>query len=105
MSGEDKKKKTPSAAEELKTVARGMCGKALDTLAAIMDGQGTDSAKLAAAREVLDRAHGKPKSAAKPRARKPKDPTKGPMTVIVKRFSEVTPEDEAEHDATEALYR
>ena len=89
----------------LKAKAQGMSGKALDTLAAIMDGQGQDSVKLAAAREVLDRAHGKPKPAAKPGVRKAKDPSKGGMTVIVKRFSDVTPEDEAEHDATEALFR
>jgi hypothetical protein len=27
------------------------------------------------------------------------------MTVIVKRFTDVTPEDEAEHDATQALFK
>ena len=32
------------------------------------------------------------------------DPRRGPMTVIVKRFSEVTAQDEAEHDATEAMF-
>lgn len=29
---------------------------------------------------------------------------RAPMTVIVKRYSDVTPEDEAEHDATQALF-
>ena len=32
------------------------------------------------------------------------DPRRQPMQVIVKRFCDVTPEDEAEADATEALY-
>ena len=32
------------------------------------------------------------------------DPTREPMTVIVKRFCDVTPEDEAEADATEAWF-
>jgi transposase-like protein len=32
------------------------------------------------------------------------DPRHQPMTVIVKRYSDVTPEDEAEHDATEAAF-
>jgi hypothetical protein len=32
------------------------------------------------------------------------DPRSQPMTVIVKRFSDVTPEDEAEHDATQAAF-
>jgi hypothetical protein len=76
---------------------------ALETLAAIMQGDGQDSAKLAAAREVLDRAHGKPKPAPKPRS-KPQSKAPEGMTVIVKRFSEVTPQDEAEADETEARY-
>jgi hypothetical protein len=52
---------------------------------------------------VLDRAHGKPKPAAKPRS-KPQNKAPEAMTVIVKRFTEVTPEDEAEADETEARY-
>jgi transposase-like protein len=32
------------------------------------------------------------------------DPRSQPMTVIVKRYSDVTPEDEAEHDATQAAF-
>ncbi|HEX3887455.1 MAG TPA: hypothetical protein VHW05_08155 [Phenylobacterium sp.] len=32
------------------------------------------------------------------------DPRRAPMTVILKRFTEVTAEDEAEHDATQALF-
>jgi hypothetical protein len=33
-----------------------------------------------------------------------RDLDRGEMTVIVKRFSDITPDDEAEHDATEALF-
>lgn len=91
----------PMGAGELKDEAKRLSGLALETLASIMRGTGQDSAKLAAAREVLDRAHGKPKPAAKPKA-KPQAKAAEAMTVIVKRFSEVTPEDEAEADATEA---
>ena len=91
------------SAKALTKEAQGMSKLALETLAAIMRGDGQDSAKLAAAREVLDRAHGKPKPA--PKAR-PKPQLKAPeaMTVIVKRFSDITPEDEAEADETEARY-
>lgn len=88
-------------AKALKEEAQKMSALALDTLAVIMRGDGQDSAKLAAAREVLDRAHGKPKPAAKPRTRKPSENSAGGMTVIVKRFSDVTPEEEAAADATE----
>ncbi|HLZ75529.1 hypothetical protein [Phenylobacterium sp.] len=90
------------SAKVLQASARQMSDLALETLAAIMRGDGQDSAKLAAAREVLDRGHGKPKPAAKEKAKAP--PKAGGMTVIVKRYSDVTPEDEAEHDATQALF-
>lgn len=102
MADEEKK---ASPAEEMKRATRGFTTLAIETLAGIMNGSGQDSVKLAAAREILDRAYGKPKPAAKPRARKAKDPAKAPMTVIVKRFSDVTAQDEAEHDATEAMFR
>jgi hypothetical protein len=72
----------------------------LETLAKIMQGTGQDSAKLAAAREVLDRAHGKPKPAAKAKPRKAPEKADN-LTVIVKRFSEITPEEEAAAEATE----
>lgn len=88
-------------AKVLKAQAQKMSALALETLEGIMRGEGQDSVKLAAAREVLDRAHGKPQAAAKAKA-KPQAKALEPMTVIVKRFSDVTPEDEAEADATEA---
>jgi hypothetical protein len=90
------------SAKALQKEARGMSKLALETLAAIMKGDGQDSAKLAAAREVLDRGHGKPKPAAKTKAKAP--PKAVGMTVIVKRFGDVTAQDEAEHDATQALF-
>lgn len=43
----------------LRERARALSGLALDTLAAIMEGKGADTARLAAAREVLDRGYGK----------------------------------------------
>jgi hypothetical protein len=89
---------------ELTKAARTHSELALKTLASIMNGDGQDSVKLGAAREMLDRAHGRTDA----RARKTKAPKAGPkpagMTVIVKRFSDVTPQDEAEHDATQALF-
>jgi hypothetical protein len=90
----------PMTATALKKEARGMSTLALKTLAAIMRGKGQASVKLAAAREVLDRAHGKPKSGA-PKAKAAKASASGGMTVIVKRFCDVTPEEEAAADATE----
>lgn len=88
-------------ASALKQEAQTMSALALQTLATIMEGEGQDSVKLAAAREVLDRAHGKPKAAVKARAAKPS--SKGPKSVrvIIKRFSDVTPEEQAAADATE----
>jgi hypothetical protein len=88
------------SAAKLRQEAQSMNALALETLAAIMRGTGQDAVKLAAAREVLDRAHGKPgPSAAKAKASK--DSARGRMTVIVKRFSDVTPEEEAAADAME----
>jgi hypothetical protein len=88
-------------ATQLKEKAQAMSGLALDTLASIMRGDGQDAVKLAAAREMLDRAHGKPTPPAKPKS-KAQPKAAEAMTVIVKRFTDVTPEDEAEADATEA---
>lgn len=88
------------SAAELKDAARTLSESALETLKEIMRGTGQDSVRLAAAREVLDRAHGKVSGRVK-RA-KAKSPASPPgMTVIVKRFSDVTPEEEAAADATE----
>jgi hypothetical protein len=98
---EDRCAGKPMSAKDLQASARQMSDLALETLAKIMEGDGQDSTRLAAAREVLDRAHGKPKPPAKP---KPKTPKSEGMTVIVKRYSDVTPQDEAEHDATQALF-
>jgi len=95
----------PMSEAALRKEAQKLSELALKTLAAIMGGTGQDGVKLAAAREVLDRAHGKPKPAAKAKPKATKDPAAGGMTVIVKRFSEVTPQDEAEAEATEAMFR
>jgi hypothetical protein len=83
--------------EQLQKKAHKMAGLALATLEGIMKGSGSDTAKFAAAREVLSRALGRQKLGGK-------DEGAEGMTVIVKRFSDVTPEDEAEADETEARY-
>jgi len=83
--------------EILQKKAQKMAPLALATLEQIMTGSGSDTAKFAAAREVLSRALGRPKLGEKG------DAAEG-MTVIVKRFSDVTAADEAEADETEARY-
>jgi hypothetical protein len=83
-------------AEGLRKGAQRLASAALEALAAIMQGEGQDSVKLAAAREVLDRGYGRPKLG------EPEAAARGGMTVIVKRFSDVTAKDEAEADETEA---
>ncbi len=87
-------------ATALKEAAQEQCDLALATLTKIMQGEGQDSVRLAAAREMLDRAHGKPKPPAKPRSRKASEKPEN-LTVIVKRFSDITPEEEAAAEATE----
>lgn len=101
--GGDKAKST--GAKDLRLKAQELSGLALDTLGDIMKGTGQDAVKLAAAREVLDRAHGRPRPAPTKKAAKAPAKGGGGMTVIVKRFTDVTPEDEAEHDATQALFK
>jgi len=85
--------KKPMDAKALKAAAQGMSSLAMGTLAKIMEGEGTDTVKLAAAREVLDRAHGKPKPAAKPKSAA-KAPSGGDVTVVIKRFTDA-PDPEA----------
>jgi len=81
------KPRTPEA--RLRRKAQALSGLAMETLAAIMRSEGQDSIRLAAAREVLDRAHGRPKLG------EPEGASDG-MTVIVKRFSDVTEAEVAE---------
>ena len=85
----------PTPEEKVRKKAQALGNLAMNTLKAIMQGQGQDSVRLAAAREVLDRGHGRPKLG-------PAEGGQERLTVIVKRFSDVTAEDEAEADATEA---
>ncbi|MDB5425824.1 MAG: hypothetical protein JWQ29_3240 [Phenylobacterium sp.] len=82
--------RTPEA--RLRRKAQALSGLALETLAAIMRSEGQDSVRLAAAREVLDRAHGRPKLG------EPEASSEG-MTVIVKRFSDVTEAEVAEAES------
>jgi hypothetical protein len=62
---------------------------ALETLEAIMRGDGQDTVRLAAAREVLDRGHGRPKLGAA-------DAEPEGLTVLVQRFTDADPNLEAE---------
>jgi hypothetical protein len=89
------RKSTPDA--KLRKKAQALSAAALETLARIMAADDVPPpVKLAAAREVLDRGHGRPKlGAADERAGEG-------MTVIVKRFSDITPKEEAAAAATEA---
>lgn len=51
---------------------------AIQTLSDIMQGSGSETARIAAAREVLDRVHGKGKTGE----------AEGGLTVVVRRFSD-----------------
>lgn len=85
---------TPEA--KLRRKAQAISFVALEALTKIMlDPEAPAPVKLGAAREVMDRAHGRPKVGG------PGDAPAG-LTVIIKRFSDVTAQDEAEADATEA---
>lgn len=61
--------------------AQRLTSKALKALAEIMQGEGQAAVRLAAAREILDRAHGRPKLG---------EPEAGPegLTVIVRQFTD-----------------
>ncbi|MDB5418157.1 MAG: hypothetical protein JWP50_1576 [Phenylobacterium sp.] len=82
------RKSTPES--RLRRKAQRLSGKALDTLAKLMEAEKTPPPiRLAAAREVLDRGHGRPKLG-------PGEAGEGGgMTVIVKRYSDVTDEEKA----------
>lgn len=73
-----------STETQLRRRAQSMSGLALKTLAAIMRGGGQDSVRLAAAREVLDRAHGRPKLGAG-------EAQSEGLTVLVQRFTDADP--------------
>ena len=88
-------------AKDLANAAKDEAGLAIETLRTLMQGDGQASVKLAAAREVLDRGYGKPKPNKPAKARSAKPPKDPGLTVIVKRFSDVTPEEEAAAEATE----
>lgn len=85
----------PIAEAASREAAQKLSRAALKTLREIMGGEGTPSVRLAAAREVLDRAYGRPRALAESEAE-----TQG-LTVIVKRYSDVTAEEEARGDEGE----
>lgn len=95
--GKSKKQRERLTSEKLREEAQFMTRLALETLGEIMESAGSETVRLAAAREVLDRGHGRPKAEAAESDAK----ADGGMTVIVKRFTDITPEEEADADATE----
>ena len=68
---------------ELQAAARKQGGLALQTLEKIMEGDGQDSVRLAAAREILDRGYGR----TKPGGAEGKS-NGSPYTVVVQRFTD-----------------
>jgi hypothetical protein len=83
-------RKETTAEAGLREEAQKLGGQALETLAALMADETTAaSTRLAAAREVLDRGHGRPKPGGAP-----EEPAgDGGFTVILKRYSDVTDEE------------
>ena len=69
---------------DVREAARDLGDLAVKTLGAIMRGEGSDAAKLGAAREVLDRAYGKAKAS--------EDGAGEPVTVVIRRFGGDEPE-------------
>jgi len=87
------RKSTP--ATRLRKRAQGLGPKAMKTLAALMQDEKSPAAiRLAAAREVLDRGHGRPKLGGG-------EEGDGGFTVILKRYSDVTEEELARSDEGE----
>lgn len=74
--------------QEIRAAAQQLAPAALETLGEIMRGKGSDTARLAAAREVLDRAHGK----ARARSEGGGDDDEQ-VTVVVRRFGDRQEED------------
>jgi hypothetical protein len=91
----------PMTATQLKDLAKAEATLAVNTLRSLMRGKSQASVKLAAAREVLDRAFGKPKAPKPSRARSAKPVKDSGLTVIIKRPEDITPEEEAAAEATE----
>lgn len=93
--GADARALTPEA--RLRDSAQKLSVKALKTLDSLMrDATTPATIRLAAAREVLDRGHGRPKLGGDDAS-----PEAGGMTVIVKRYSDVTEEELARSEEGE----
>lgn len=82
MTEEKAEPKTERVTSDVRAGARKLVPLALETLTKIMKGDGADASRIAAAREVLDRAGGKPKAGDGEAA---KD---GGLTVVVRRFGD-----------------
>lgn len=71
-----------SARADPREIAQGLTPLALETLAEILRGGASETVKLAAAREILDRGHGKPKSGGEV------ETAPGGVTVVIRRFGD-----------------
>lgn len=75
------RKTAPTPEAQLRLQAQALADLAMKTLESIMKSDGQDSVRLAAAREVLDRGHGRPKPG--------EPPADGEgLTVVVRRFTD-----------------
>jgi hypothetical protein len=72
---------------QLQSESRKLAQQALETLAKIMEGDGQDSIRLAAAREVLDRGYGRTRLG----GADGKADGGAPYTVVVQRFTDPPP--------------
>ena len=97
----ESKTQSSMSAKALTKAAKAQAELAMETLSALMQGDSQASVKLGAAREVLDRAFGKPKPGKAEKARTAKPPNDDGLTVIIKRACDITPEEEAAAEATE----
>ncbi len=75
------RKSAASPEVQLRRKAQRLSGLAMKTLEAIMKSDGQDSVRLAAAREVLDRGHGRVKAGDPP-------PDAEGLAVVVRRFTD-----------------
>jgi hypothetical protein len=105
MTGESEASKSDAQAsmnaKALTKAAKAQAELAMETLRVLMQGDSQASVKLGAAREVLDRAFGKPKPGKTAKARAARPSNDDGLTVIIKRACDITPEEEAAAEATE----
>lgn len=90
VAAERARRTTPEG--KMRQQAQRLTSKALRALAEIMQGQGQEAVRLAAAREILDRGHGRPKLG------QPETAPEG-LTVIVRQFTDPPGDETTERGA------